>query len=124
MIKDFNEAFFKLAQDSPELQDSILTALTDKYTITTGNMIEDIINAVEPDEVEELEAFIKKVENLTVAQLAKIITDVSNALTVAKSKGVDLNPLLVTLKDIDVTALAVFAVAMKMNIFQQKGIEA
>ncbi len=120
----FNAELFRLAQDSPEFQGIFLNALTDKYTIPTGNMMEDIINSVEPDEVEEYEAFIKEVENLTIAQLAKIIADVSKALTVAESKGVDLNPLLITLKDIDVTALAVFAVAMKMNIFQQKGIEA
>ena len=115
MMNDkFNQALFETAMKSPDLQQAILNSMGSgsKYSIPTG----DITVSVFEDENEKRKGFvleaIKMARDVTVADLAKILAEVRAGLIIKEVQGEKLSEHEKTLRDIDITHLAVFALIL------------
>ena len=125
MNDDINRKLWSMAVDSPELQQAIIRSMstgsgsggykipTRQYCETTGE-VEDIhfnlLDMEDPAQKEELIKAIQKVDRMTVGQLAKILSYTSTALRVKEAEGMKLSEPERTLRDIDITYLALAAV--------------
>ena len=118
MYNNFNSELFRLAQESPALQDIFLNALAN-YSIPTGNIKESVFDMEDPNKVETIVKAINQADSLTVAQLDKMAGELRVALTLEEVKGRELLPYEKTLKDIDISALAVFIVVKWLNARRQ-----
>lgn len=119
MTDDFNKMVWDIAGDSPALQQSLLRSMSKTsagYSIPTGDIHISVYTKDEPPQ--KLIAAIQKADSLTVAQLGKILAELSAVLTVKEVTGEALRPYEQTLKDIDISALATFALVSWAKMVQ------
>lgn len=120
MTDDFNKMVWDLAGDSPALQQALVAHMSKDsagYSIPTGDIHLQVFTRDTPPQ--NLLAAIKKADSLTVAQLGKILAELSTALTIKEVKGEALRPFEQTLKDIDISCLATFALVEWAKLVQR-----
>ena len=109
MEDKFNARLFELANDNPALQQAILNGMgSGKYSIPTGDITVDVFE----DDNEKRQAFVKQAidiaRDLTVKDLAYMLEQVRPELILKEVQGGKLQHWEKTLRDIDITHLAVF----------------
>lgn len=123
MNDEFNRLLLTLAKDSPDIQQALFKnareAAESGYSIPTGDIHLDIFKDGEPHA--KLLAALKKADQLTVAQLDKILRELRAALTIKEVTGEALLPYEKTLKDIDISCLATFALVTWAKTIQHTG---
>ena len=122
MNNDFNKALWKLGEDRPELQKAIARTIVNAggYVIPTRKLckatgeVEDIHIGIADIEDEEhrgkLIQAIRKADSLTVRELAQLLSWERVDLCVREAKGETLTEEEKTLRDIDITTLALYAI--------------
>lgn len=119
MNDKFNKLLWDLGRDTPEVQEAIAHSMstaskgysipTRQYCKATGE-VEDIhtyfIDKEDPAQREKLANALKQVDNMTVGELAKILNYTRVALTLKEVDGQELTEPEKTLKDLDISALA------------------
>lgn len=126
MNDEFNKTLWGLGEDSPELQRAIAKSMEAKeskrgYSIPTLTLnsvteeLEDIhvtafTDVEDPEQRDRLVNAIKKVDSMTVGELARVIGYGRVALILKEAKGEELTEQEKTLRDIDITSLALTAV--------------
>lgn len=126
MIDKFDSLVWELGKDSPEARDAIIKSLspaqeeepagyyipTRRYLPLTDS-VEDIhlgYTVIEdPEQRERLAQAIKKVDSMTVGQLAKRLGELRAYLIAKEVTGGEVTPLDKTLRDIDISYLALIA---------------
>lgn len=98
----FNKTLWKMAIDSPELQQAIINGMSGSYSIPTGD-----ITTVSGNE--RLTQAIRKAGELKVKDLARILGELRVFLTLEEVQGRTLTKPEKTLRDIDIYALATWA---------------
>ena len=112
MNDDFNKKLWELASTSTSLQEAIKGNMSGGYySIPTGDITVSIFEHKDEPQQEKMVEVLKMARELTVADLARILAEVRIALIFEEVKGEALKPHEKTLRDIDVTALATFALA-------------
>lgn len=127
----FNKALWELGVDNPELQKAILKSIEGEdpksggYSIPTKNFIiehpadrlptgQDIhitaFNKEDPDQKQRYIEEIKKIDQCAIKEVAQHLAKWTAYLTLKEAEGQELTPIERTLKDIDITALALVAV--------------
>ena len=111
----FNAKLFELAIDSPDLQQALLNGMmcgSNKYSIPTG----DITVSVFEDDNEKRQQFVKDAihiaRDLTVKDLARMLAELRVDLILKEVQGETLPEWEKTLRDIDITHLAVFTLIL------------
>lgn len=121
MIDDFNKMVWDIAGDSPALQQALVTHMSKDsagYSIPTGDIHLQVFTRDTPPQ--NLINAIKKADSLTVAQLGKILAELRVALTIKEVQGEALRPFEQTLKDIDISCLATFALVEWAKLVKHK----
>lgn len=119
MNDNFNKALWDLGKDNPELREAIAHSLYkggNGYSIPTRQYcsvteeVEDIhthlLDIEDPEKREKLLQAIKKVDSMTIGQLAKLLNYARVAYLLKEARGEKLTEPEKTLKDIDITMLA------------------
>lgn len=121
MNDDFNRQLLELASTSPDLQEALkksFTAGSCGYTIPTGDICVDVFELSEKAQGRDfIVQAIKKAQSLTVAELAQMLGELRVALNVKMVEGEALLPLEKTLKDIDITAIATWALVSWLKAY-------
>lgn len=115
MNNDFNKQLWQLASDSPELQQAIIQSMSNAsrgYSIPTGDITLSVFELEDNPRREKLIQAIHKARELTVEQLARILAELKVDLIVEEADGRNLLKQEETLMDIDITALATYALVM------------
>ena len=113
MSDNFNTLLWEIAENSPALQKAFIDSFTSNkadYCIPTGNICIDVFKPGNEEQREKLLPIIEKAQTLTIKELSNILGELSIALTIKDIKGEPLTDQEKTLKDIDITALATWAV--------------
>lgn len=131
MNDNFNKLLWDLGRDNPEIQEAIAHSMstgTRGYSIPTRKYckateeVEDIhtyfIDKEDPEQREKLAQALKQVDNMTVGQLAKILNYTRVALTLKEVEGQELTEPEKTLKDIDISALALVTALTANNYYK------
>ena len=126
MTDNFDAILWELGKDSPEAREAIIKTLspssseehkgyyipTRRYLALTDS-VEDIHLGYtvleDPEQRERLAHAIKKVDSMTVGQLAKRLGELRAYLIAKEVTGEELTPLEETLRDIDISYLALIA---------------
>lgn len=98
----FNKKLFQMAIDSPDLQQAIINGMSGGYSIPTGDIT--LINRSE-----KLTQAIQTAGELKVKDLARMLGELRVALTLEEVQGRTLTKQEKTLRDIDINALATWA---------------
>lgn len=125
----FSKALWELGQDNPDLQEAIAKSITGEkekgYSIPTKQFVyehpadqlptgQDIHTTVftmeDPKQREYTIEDIKKIDQYTIKEVAQHLARWTSYLTLQEAEGRDLSPIERTLKDIDITSLAILAV--------------
>lgn len=122
MTRDFISEVWELGRDNPDFIEIVARAITKtsketgysipvrEYCNATGE-IEDIhlnyLNIEDEKKREKIEKIIKRVDQLTIGELAKELSTLSLLYRI-KGTSEELEPYEKTLKDIDITRLALF----------------
>lgn len=123
MNDNFTQTLWELGEDSPEVRKAIAQAINNEagYNIPTrrysevldevGDIHEYYLDIAQTEEHREaLAQLIKKVDNLTIGELARQLNYVRVAMLVKEvEEGKELTPVEKTLRDIDITMLALTA---------------
>lgn len=123
MIDDFSKSLWELGENSPELQKAIAKSLTSgeyysiptrQYCEATGE-VEDIhtlalVDAKTESQREAVVTNLKKIDNMTIKELAEVLSYVRVAYLVKEAEGKKVEEPEKTLRDIDITLLAFYAV--------------
>lgn len=110
MTDDFNRALWALATDSPTLRQALASHISKTsagYSIPTGDIHLQVYANGTPSD--KLISAIKKADSMTVGQLGKILAELRAVLEIRQIQGETLQPFEETLKDIDISCLATFA---------------
>ena len=112
MIDDLSKLALELAKDNPAIQQAIIDCIANNkgYSIPTGNIITSVFSIEDKDRQDKAVMAVKNTMELRIKDLAHIFGLVSAGLAVKEASGEDLLPEEKTLKDIDIVALATFAV--------------
>ena len=126
MSNDYTKMLWEMAVDSPALQEALIKSMSKdigRYSIPTrhweiehpddrlptGHTIHWAVTQMEDDtQMEKVAKAIKETESITIGQLSRIATWASIAIMAKEAEGAELSPEERTLKDIDITALALF----------------
>ena len=112
MNDDFNRQLLELASTSPDIQEALKKSFSTEgwgYSIPTGDIRLDIFTEGREAHRDTLVQAIKKAQSLTVEELSKILGELRVALNVKLATGEALDQTEKTLRDIDITALATWA---------------
>ena len=112
MIDTFDKALLKAAAGSPGLQQALLKNMSKDsagYSIPTGDIHLYAVSRPEEAERERAVDLVKKADSLTVGQLCKLLAELKPALIIKEVQGEELQEFQKTLRDIDISALAAFA---------------
>lgn len=112
MNDDFNRQLLELASTSPDLQEALKKSFTAGgwgYSIPTGDICVDVFEEGKEAHRDTIVQAIKKAQSLTVAELAQILGELRVALNIKLAEGETLPEDERTLRDIDITALATWA---------------
>ena len=112
MNDDFNKTLWEMAIDSPDLQQALIKSMsTDSggYSIPTGDITVSAFAGEDSPQREKLIQAVKKASELRVKDLARILGELRVALTLEEVQGRELDNPEKTLRDIDITALATWA---------------
>lgn len=109
----FNRELWKLGLDSPEAQKAIIKSMSKDsggYSIPTGDITLAVYEAeLEESQRDKIITAIEKARELKVKDLARILGELGVALSLEEMKRGKLEEPERTLKDIDITALATWA---------------
>lgn len=109
----FNKTLWELGLNNPEAQKAIVKSMSKDsggYSIPTGDITLAIYEAeLEESQRAKIVTAIEKARELKVKDLARILGELSVALTLEDVNGGKLEEPERTLKDIDITALATWA---------------
>lgn len=129
MLDSFSKALWELGADNPDAQKAIADTLagnpkqeesfkgysipTRVYCEATGE-VEDIhttafTNIEEEERREKIITALKKVDSMTVGELARLLNEIRIAYLVKEAEGKEVQPPEQTLRDIDITLLAFYA---------------
>ena len=112
MNDDFNKTLWEMAVDSPDLQQALIKSMnTDSggYSIPTGDITVSAFAGEDSPQREKLIQAVKKASELRVKDLARILGELRVALTIEEVQGRELDNPEKTLRGIDITALATWA---------------
>lgn len=110
MNDNFLQSIFDMALDSPDLQRAIVNSMNSKgYSIPTGDITISAFEIEDETKRDKLVQAIQTARELTVADLAKILGELGVVLEVEEVQGRKLSKEEETLRDIDITALATWA---------------
>ena len=129
MIDSFSKALWELGVDNPDAQRAIADSITGnskeetftgysiptrQYCEATGE-VEDIhttalIGVDDEEKREQIVKNIKKIDSMTIGELARTLNYVRVAYLVKEAEGKEVQPPEQTLRDIDITLLAFYAV--------------
>lgn len=121
MTDDFNKMVWDLAGDSPALQQALVNHMSKDsagYSIPTGDIHLQVFTRDTPPQ--NMIDAIKKADSLTVAQLGKILGELRPALILKEVEGEALRPYEQTLRDIDISCLATFALVEWAKLVKSK----
>lgn len=114
MTDDFNQALWKIASTSPDLQEAIRKSMSkpskeDQYFLPRGDFRDAIFNHMKDDEQREkwLALTKKAYEELTLKHIAHMQDELRVALTIKEVKGEELHPIEKTLKDVNLLTLSI-----------------
>ena len=124
MYDDLSKALWELGSDHPELQGAIAQTINSEkgYSIPTrrysevldevGDIHEYYLDIAQDEEHrEKLAQLIKKIDSMTVGELSTQLNYVRVAMLVKEvEEGGELTPVEKTLRDIDITMLAITAI--------------
>lgn len=120
----FDQSLWKLATESPELQQAIVNARQTRsgYSIPTGDIelelnFQSLISA---DKKSKLAEAVDITRSLTIREVDFLLRKVQQALTLSVAEGHTLTAEEKTMKDIDLTALATFIVVKWLSIKTQE----
>lgn len=110
-MDDFRRLILELSKDSPDLQKAIIDSMKDGrgYSIPTGNILESVFTIEDKAQQDKAVQAVKTAMELKVKDLAHIFGLVRAGLAVKEVTEGELLPHEQTLKDIDIVALATFA---------------
>ena len=119
MADDFDSKLWELAKNNPELQKAIIknrsTEEVGYYSIPNGDLAEALFSGEsftgDKQQDEHWKKALQTARSLSVARLDQIQRELRAALIAKEAQGERLSPQEETLRDIDINALAVFAVA-------------
>lgn len=127
-VNDIDASFWELAGDFPELREALIKAGSEglysipvrKWEIEhpadklpTGHTISwELLKMEDPDKREKAIQNIRKIENMTVGQLATLANYASTEYEIREASGQELSPVEQTIKDIDITLLAYYIVRL------------
>ena len=126
MDERFSKELWELGLKNPELQTAIAESITGDsknykgYSIPTGDITLAVFDEKHEENRDKLLQIIKTASEMKVKDLARIFSELRISLTVAEVQGEELKPHEETLKDIDVTALASFALIKYLGIKQNE----
>ena len=112
MNDDFNRKLWKMAVDSPDLQEALIKSMNTEsggYSIPTGDITLSVFDKEDTPQREKMLQAIQKASELRVKDLARILGELRVDLTLEEVQGRKLDSPEETLRDIDITALATWA---------------
>lgn len=112
MNDNFNKMLWKMAIDSPDLQQALRKSMSTEgggYSIPTGNITVSVFAWEDSPQREKMIQAIQKARELRVKDLARILGELRAALTVKMVQGRELDKAEKTLRNIDINALATWA---------------
>lgn len=121
MTDDFSKMVWDIAGDSPALQQALVNHMSKDsagYSIPTGDIHLQVFTRDTPPQ--NMIDAIKKADSLTVAQLGKILGELRPALILKEVEGEALRPYEQTLRDIDISCLATFALVEWAKLVKSK----
>lgn len=111
MNDSFKKTLWSLASSNPDLQQAIIKAMGINgggYSIPTGDITVSIFEDVEEDQRGKWIKAIDTARELKVKDLARMLGELRPAIILKEAQGEELKVHEKTLRDIDITALAVF----------------
>lgn len=121
MNDDFNRQLLELASTSPDIQEALKKSFSTEgwgYSIPTGDICLDVFELSEKAQGRDIIVqAIKKAQSLTVQELSQRLAELRVALNVKMAEGETLAPLEKTLRDIDITALATWALVAWLKAY-------
>jgi len=112
MNDDFNKMLWEMAVDSPDLQQALRKSMSTEgggYSIPTGDITVSVFAGEDSPRREKMVQAIQKARELRVKDLAHILGELRVALTLEEVQGRELDKAEETLRDIDINALATWA---------------
>ncbi len=112
MNDNFNKMLWKMAIDSPDLQQALRKSMSTEgggYSIPTGDITVSVFAWEDSPQREKMIQAIQKARELRVKDLARILGELRAALTVKMVQGRKLDKAEKTLRNIDINALATWA---------------
>lgn len=112
MNDNFNKMLWKMAIDSPDLQQALRKSMSTEgggYSIPTGDITVSVFAWEDSPQREKMIQAIQKARELRVKDLARILGELRVALTVKMVQGRELDKAEKTLRNIDINALATWA---------------
>ena len=133
MNDTFNKLLWDLGRDTPEVQEAIAHSMstaskgysipTRQYCKATGE-VEDIHTAlidIEEEETrEKLTQAIKKIDSMTVGELAKMLNFSRVALLLKEAEGHELTEPEKTIRDIDISLFALVSITGTKKVIGRK----